>query len=146
MQSQTLVDRTTIEDLVKRQVAEMLAKSETAIFEPFFRSRQVMYELRRLQNIPEQRVHALRYEPFGCMLCKRGDKGHGVSECAGRVTTASPSYGRNSLENSSRRSTRDAGFKVIDLQGKRRGMQHSLLEAKEARLKGANPAEPKGSG
>ena len=32
-----------------------------------------------------------------------------VSGCAGRVTTASPSYGRNSLENSSRRTTRDAG-------------------------------------
>jgi hypothetical protein len=82
MQSQTLVDRTTIEDLVKRQVAEMLAKSETAIFEPFFRSRQVRYELRRLQSIPEQRVHALRYERFGCMVCKRDDKPHmGLGMC-----------------------------------------------------------------
>jgi len=77
MQSQTLVDRTTIEDLVKRQVAEMLAKSETAIFEPFFRSRQVAYELRRLQSIPEQPAHALRYERLGCIVCKRDDKPHG---------------------------------------------------------------------
>jgi hypothetical protein len=77
MQSQTLVDRATIKKLVEQQVAEMLAKSETAIFEPFFRSRQVAYELRRLQSIPEQRVHALRYERLGCMVCKRDDKGHG---------------------------------------------------------------------
>jgi hypothetical protein len=77
MQSQTVVDRTTIEDLVKRQVAEMLTKSETAIFEPFFRNRQVVYALRRLQSIPEQRVHAVRYEQGGCMVCKRSDTGHG---------------------------------------------------------------------
>jgi hypothetical protein len=77
MQAQTLVDRATVEEIVKRQVAEMLTKSETAVFEPFFRSRQVAYELRRLQSIPEQRVHAVRFERFGCMVCKREDKGHG---------------------------------------------------------------------
>ena len=77
MQSQTLLDQATIEKLVERQVAETLAKSETAVFEPFFRNRQVAYALRRLQSIPEQRVHALRYERHGCMICKRDDKGHG---------------------------------------------------------------------
>jgi hypothetical protein len=76
MQSQTLLDKVTIEKLVERQVAETLAKSETAVFEPFFRNRQVNYALRRLQSIPEQRVHALRYERFGCMVCKRDDKPH----------------------------------------------------------------------
>jgi hypothetical protein len=76
MQSQTLVDRATIEKLVERQVAEMLTKSETAVFEPFFRNRQVAYALRRLQSIPEQRVHALRYERLGCMVCKRDDTPH----------------------------------------------------------------------
>jgi hypothetical protein len=70
MQSQTLVDRATIEKLVERQVAEMLAKSETAVFERFFRNRHVAYALRGLQSIPEQsvprtavrasRVHALQ--------------------------------------------------------------------------------------
>ena len=77
MQSRTLLDKATIEKLVERQVDEMLAKSETAVFEPFFRNRQVKYALRRLQSIPEQRVHALRYERFGCMVCKRDDKPHG---------------------------------------------------------------------
>ena len=77
MQAQTLVDRATVEEIVARQVAEMLTKSETAIFEPFFRSRQVRYALRRLQSIPEQRVHAVRYEQGGCMICTRSDTPHG---------------------------------------------------------------------
>ena len=112
MQSQTLVDRTTIEDLVKRQVAEMLAKSETAIFEPFFRSRQVRYELRRLQSIPEQRVHALRHERFGCMVCKRDDKPHeGLGMC-GTCYNREFQLRKNSLENSPRRTTRDAVSEV----------------------------------
>src|SRR5580704_8964716 len=82
MQSQTVVDRATVEEMVARQVAEMLTKSETAIFEPFFRNRQVAYALRRLQSIPEQRVHALRYERLGCMVCKRDDKPHaGLGMC-----------------------------------------------------------------
>jgi hypothetical protein len=76
MQSQTLVDRATVEEMVTRQVAEMLTKSETAIFEPFFRNRQVAYALRRLQSIPEQRVHAVRYEQGGCMVCTRSDTPH----------------------------------------------------------------------
>jgi hypothetical protein len=41
------------------------------------RSRQVAYELRRLQSIPEQRVHAVRYEQGGCMVCTRSDTPHG---------------------------------------------------------------------
>ena len=83
MQSQTSLDQATIKKLVEQQVAEMLAKSETAVFEPFFRSRQVSYELRRLQSIPEQRVNAVRYEEGGCMICKRDDKPHGsLGMCA----------------------------------------------------------------
>jgi hypothetical protein len=77
MQAQTQVDRATVEEMVARQVAEMLTKSATAIFEPFFRNRQVAYALRRLQSIPEQRVHAVRYEQGGCMVCKRSDTPHG---------------------------------------------------------------------
>jgi hypothetical protein len=77
MQAQTVADVGTIQTLVAKQVAEILAKSESAVFEPFFRSRQVAYELRRLQSIPEQRVHSLRYERFGCMICNMAERPHG---------------------------------------------------------------------
>jgi hypothetical protein len=77
MQSQTRTDCETIEQMVKRQVAETVSKSETAIFEPFFRNRQVAYALRRLQSVPEQRVHAVRYQRHGCMICSKDDTPHG---------------------------------------------------------------------
>jgi hypothetical protein len=39
------------------QLAQVIAgKQDDAIFEPFFRTRQVSYELRRLQNVAEQDV------------------------------------------------------------------------------------------
>jgi len=77
MRAQTVADMGTIQTLVAKQVAEILAKSDSAVFEPFFRSRQVAYELRRLQSVPEQRVHSLRYERFGCMICRGSERPHG---------------------------------------------------------------------
>lgn len=77
MQAQTLVDIGTIKTLVAQQVAEILAKSDSAVFEPFFRTRPVAYQLRRLQSIPEQRVHSLRYERLGCMICQGCERPHG---------------------------------------------------------------------
>jgi hypothetical protein len=77
MRARTVADIGTIQTLVAKQVAEILAKSDSAVFEPFFRSRQVAYELRRLQSIPEQRVHSLRYERFGCMVCRGTERPHG---------------------------------------------------------------------
>lgn len=97
MQAQTLVDRATLEEMVARQVAEMLTKSDTAIFEPFFRSRQVRYALRRLQSIPEQRVHAVRYEQ-GCMVA-RDQTGRTVGlVCAIAAIPASSRFGLESLK------------------------------------------------
>ena len=80
MQAQTVVDRATIQKLVEQQVAETLAKSDNAVFEPFFRVKQVANVLRRLQSIPEQRVHSVRFERLGCMICRGGrgaDRPHG---------------------------------------------------------------------
>jgi hypothetical protein len=88
MQAQTLVDRTAIQLEVAKQVAEIRARDDSAIFEPFFRSRQVAYELRRLQSIPEQRVHSVRFERHGCMVCKATDRIHAGLGMCGRC------YGR----------------------------------------------------
>lgn len=88
MQAQTQVDLGTIQQLVAKQVAEIRVREDSAIFEPFFRSRQVAYELRRLQSIPEQRVHAIRYERYGCMICKTTERIHAGLGMCGRC------YGR----------------------------------------------------
>ncbi|HVS88658.1 MAG TPA: hypothetical protein VHF01_10620 [Candidatus Acidoferrum sp.] len=75
----TQVDAGTIQKLVQQQVAEALAQREAAVFEPFFRSRQVAYELRRLQSAPEQKKWSVYYERHGCQQCKRADLIHAVN-------------------------------------------------------------------
>jgi hypothetical protein len=73
---QTQIDASTIRKLVQQQVAEALAQREAVVFEPFFRSRQVAYELRRLQSAPERRKWSVYYERHGCQQCKRADLIH----------------------------------------------------------------------
>ena len=76
MSRQTQIDVGTIGKLVQQQVAEALAQREAAVFEPFFRSRQVAYELRRLQSAPERKKWSVYYERHGCQQCKRADLTH----------------------------------------------------------------------
>jgi hypothetical protein len=57
-----------------RALADALEASPNFTLSKF---RQVAYALRRLQSIPEQRVHAVRYEQRGCMVCTRSDTPHG---------------------------------------------------------------------
>jgi hypothetical protein len=73
---QTEIDAGIIRNLVQQQVAEALAQREAAVFEPFFRSRQVAYELRRLQSAPERKKWSVYYERHGCQQCKRADLIH----------------------------------------------------------------------
>jgi hypothetical protein len=46
------------------------------VFEPFFRSRQVAYELKRLQTVPEQQKWSIRYERKGCLICQTKEQIH----------------------------------------------------------------------
>jgi hypothetical protein len=72
----TQIDAGTIQKLVQQQVAEALAQREAAVFEPFFRSRQVAYELRRIQSVPEKKKWSVYHERYGCQQCKRADLIH----------------------------------------------------------------------
>jgi len=72
-----------IDNLVQKKVAEVLAARDQFVFEPFFRSRQEAYEIRRLQTVPERRVWAVRFERHGCLLCKTRERPHGaIGFCA----------------------------------------------------------------
>jgi hypothetical protein len=62
--------REEIARLVQQQVAEVMAERDALVFEPFFRSRQVAYELKRLQSVPEQEKFSISYERYGCMICE----------------------------------------------------------------------------
>ncbi len=69
--------------LVAQEVAKVLAAKDEFVFEPFFRSRQIAYELRRLQTVPEQRKWTIYYERYGCIHCDTSERIHtGNGFCA----------------------------------------------------------------
>jgi len=66
-----------IRRLAVEMAAQIVAQKEQFLFEPFFRSRQVAYELKRLQNVSEQRTWKIYYTRFGCMVCETTERIHG---------------------------------------------------------------------
>ena len=62
--------------IVQTEVAKIMAERNALVFEPFFRSRQVAYELKRLQSVPEQEKWRICYERYGCLDCKTMDRIH----------------------------------------------------------------------
>jgi hypothetical protein len=89
MLAETNVKRSQIQKLVQQQVAEILAKRDDFVFEPWFRTRQVAYELRRLQTVPERKSWNLVYEWGGCIICKTTELPHAgngmCARCRGRL-------------------------------------------------------------
>ena len=75
-------DLEALERLVAEKVQEILADRDDLLMQPFFASKRVMYELRRLQAIPEQRKWAFYFAEWGCLVCgeKRASYG-GVGMC-----------------------------------------------------------------
>jgi hypothetical protein len=61
---------------VQEAVASIMAERDALVFEPFFRSRQVAYELKRLQTVPEQRKFRVAFERYGCMICETRERIH----------------------------------------------------------------------
>jgi hypothetical protein len=70
VRARTGIDKAELDRIVKQKVAEIMAERDAFIFEPFFRSRQIAYELKRLQTIPEQEKWSIFYERKGCLACE----------------------------------------------------------------------------
>lgn len=66
VRARTGVDETEPARLVQEKVAEIMAERDAVVMEPFFRSRQIAYELKRLQTVPEQRKWSVHFERYGC--------------------------------------------------------------------------------
>ncbi len=60
--------------LVDIRVAEALARRDD--WQPYFQSRRVAQELRRIQSVPEQRLWSLVYERWGCTHCDTKERPH----------------------------------------------------------------------
>jgi hypothetical protein len=85
----TGVNEAELNRIVQQKVAEIMAERDAAVFEPFFRSRQIAYELKRLQTIPEQRKWTVFFDRYGCLICetrKRIHVGNGMcTSCYART-------------------------------------------------------------
>jgi hypothetical protein len=79
----------TLDALVQQRVAEILAQRDEFMFEPFFRTRQVAYEIRRLQTVPERKKWGIFFDRHGCLACHKRDQPHAsnglCTACHGRV-------------------------------------------------------------
>ena len=88
----TTVNEAELNRLVQVKVAEIMAEREAIVFEPFFRSRKIAYELKRLQTVPEQRKWSVWFERYGCLICetrKRIHVGNGMcTQCYARTFNA----------------------------------------------------------
>jgi len=72
-----------LDALVQQRVAEALAARDEFVFEPFFRSRQVAYEIRRLQTVPERKKWSVYFERHGCVACGKQDQPYAASGFCG---------------------------------------------------------------
>ena len=82
--ARTPVQRAELDGLVEQRVAEILHARDEFMWEPFFRSRKIAYELKRLQTVSEQRKWSVYYQRFGCLRCETTDRVHVGNGCCDR--------------------------------------------------------------
>jgi len=115
---------------VQQKVAEILAARDEFLFEPWFRSRQVAYELRRLQTVPEKQKWTVWYEREGCLACGGRERPHGgnglCSNCYVRISQALKSIVRQLTEENT------GGAPHIPRKGMWRSSVREELSTKEA--------------
>ena len=67
---------TKLQRYIQHHVAELLAQREDGIFQPFFQSRRIYQELKKLQSVPEQRKWSMYFSRYGCLVCKTKKRPH----------------------------------------------------------------------
>src|SRR5580658_5451919 len=106
------VDEKTLNRLVQQKVAEIMAERDVIVFEPFFRSRQIAYELKRLQSVPEQRKWTVYFERYGCLICETQERihvGNGMcTQCYARTFNTLKQIIREGIEGATARPSGNA--------------------------------------
>jgi hypothetical protein len=78
-----------LDQLVRERVAEALAERDGSILEPWFQTKSVAYEIRRLQTMVERKSKSLYFEKYGCIHCHKKKHRHacsGICEpCYGKI-------------------------------------------------------------
>jgi len=68
-----------LERLVHKKVAEIMGNREDLLLRPFFDTKRVSDEIRRIQTIPERLKWAVYIERHGCLVC--GTKSASNARC-----------------------------------------------------------------
>jgi len=58
-----------LERLVHKKVAEIMGNREDLLLRPFFDTKRVSEEIRRIQTVPERLKWAVYFERWGCLVC-----------------------------------------------------------------------------
>ncbi|HVA16445.1 MAG TPA: hypothetical protein VMV59_01900 [Candidatus Dormibacteraeota bacterium] len=58
-----------LERLVHKKVAEIMGNREDLLLRPFFDTKRVSDEIRRIQTVPERLKWAVYFERWGCLAC-----------------------------------------------------------------------------
>jgi hypothetical protein len=65
-----------LERMIEQKIAEMMGDSQDAIFQPFFQTKAIAHEIRKLQTVPQQHKWTYRFEDYGCLICHAKDVRH----------------------------------------------------------------------
>lgn len=81
--AQKQTDAEILDRLVRERVDEILASRTDLLMRPFFDSKRVSDELRRLQTMPERRKWGRYFDRHGCMICETKQHSHrGLGMCS----------------------------------------------------------------
>jgi hypothetical protein len=63
-----------LERMIEQKIAEMMDDSQDGIFQPFFQSKAIEQEIRKLQTVPQKRKWHYYFEDWGCLICESKDR------------------------------------------------------------------------
>jgi ribosomal protein S14 len=69
--------RKMLDEIVRQKVAEIMADEKSAILEPFMQGKRVSIEIRKQQDVVQQRKWSYFWEEWGCLICEQKDAGYG---------------------------------------------------------------------
>jgi hypothetical protein len=75
--------RAILDELVEEKVAEIMSKGRDALFQPYFQSKRVATEIRKIQTVSDRGKWSRYFEKWGCDVCGTKKRGHrGLGRCA----------------------------------------------------------------
>ncbi|MGB8799432.1 MAG: hypothetical protein WCC97_01990 [Candidatus Acidiferrales bacterium] len=102
--------------LVEKEVAEIMARRDDFLFQPFLHDNKVANEIRRLQTVPERKAWSVVHNLHGCISCHRKDRGHAGCGMCGECYNRVMGWKRSAIRKSEREYSDDQSASPVDLE------------------------------